>query len=136
MNLILNSLNLLIERRISYRMILSLPHKSHFFKSYDQKIIGKFIKFSLQQALLDGRNIHLFDQKADELLERLAEKEAHLLAMNDEQWAGMELAQVLGQMERYSTEFMHSLEVLAKQASFCLKPTNLCGFQINIFEFL
>ena len=72
-----------------------------------------------QQALMDGKNIHLFDQKADELLERLAEKEAHLLAMGDEQLgdSGMELAQVVGQLERHNTEFMHSLDVLGKQVN-------------------
>ncbi|CAK5026981.1 unnamed protein product [Meloidogyne enterolobii] len=68
-----------------------------------------------QQALIDGKNIHLFDQKADELLERLAEKEAYLLAQSEEQFGGIDLDQVFGQRERHNNEFMHSLDVLSRQ---------------------
>uniref|UniRef100_A0A914LZG0 Uncharacterized protein n=1 Tax=Meloidogyne incognita TaxID=6306 RepID=A0A914LZG0_MELIC len=68
-----------------------------------------------QQALIDGKNIHLFDQKADELLERLAEKEAYLLAQSEEQFGGIDLDQMFGQKERHNNEFMHSLDVLSRQ---------------------
>uniref|UniRef100_A0A1I8B4T5 PH domain-containing protein n=1 Tax=Meloidogyne hapla TaxID=6305 RepID=A0A1I8B4T5_MELHA len=64
---------------------------------------------------MDGKNIHLFDQKADELLERLAEKEAHLLALSEEQCGGIDLDQMIGQRERLNNEFMLSLNVLSRQ---------------------
>lgn len=65
---------------------------------------------------MDGKNIHLFDQKADELLERLAEKEAYLVAQGDEELAGAELKEVQQQWQRHQ-DFIHSLGVLEAQAS-------------------
>ncbi|KAI3422187.1 hypothetical protein GPALN_012720 [Globodera pallida] len=67
-----------------------------------------------QQALVDGKNIHLFDQKADELLERLAEKEAYLVAQANEELAGVELKEVQGQWQRHE-DFVNSLNVLGAQ---------------------
>jgi len=52
------------------------------------------------------------------LLERLAEKEAYLLAQSEEQFGGIDLDQMFGQKERHNNEFMHSLDVLSRQVIF------------------
>ena len=52
------------------------------------------------------------------MLERLAEKEAHLLALSEEQCGGIDLDQMISQKERHNNEFIHSLDVLSRQVNY------------------
>ncbi|KAL3084189.1 hypothetical protein niasHT_039315 [Heterodera trifolii] len=86
-------------------------------KGHDVQLLWKEVNEMAnerQQALADGKNIHLFDQKADELLERLAEREAYLVAQGNEQLAEVELKEVQEQCQRHG-DFVNSLNVLSTQ---------------------
>lgn len=67
-----------------------------------------------QQALLDGKNIHVFDQKADDLLNRLAEQEAYIVALDSEDLTIVDFATVKAFVQKHE-DFLHALYVLEKQ---------------------
>ncbi|KAI6237537.1 hypothetical protein M3Y95_00275500 [Aphelenchoides besseyi] len=67
-----------------------------------------------QQALHDAQKIHIFDQEADEMLIRLEEKEAHIVAMDQEDLANVDLATVKSHCQKHE-EFMKSVFGVEKQ---------------------
>ena len=69
-----------------------------------------------QQALLDGKNIHLIDAKADELLNRLAEQEAHIMTMEGEDLSNADVHTVQAYAQRHEA-FLHSLWTIEKQVA-------------------
>ncbi|KAI1720497.1 spectrin repeat domain-containing protein [Ditylenchus destructor] len=69
-----------------------------------------------QQALLDGKNIHSFDQKADDILNRLAEKEAYLVALETEDLTSVDMAMLKAHIQKHD-DFLHALYVIEKQVN-------------------
>jgi spectrin beta len=67
-----------------------------------------------RQALQDAQKIHIFDQEADEILIRLEEKEAHIVALDNEDLTNIDLATVKGLCQKHD-EFLKSLHGIEKQ---------------------
>uniref|UniRef100_A0A7E4UVW3 Spectrin beta chain n=1 Tax=Panagrellus redivivus TaxID=6233 RepID=A0A7E4UVW3_PANRE len=66
------------------------------------------------QALQDAKNIHIFDQQADEMLIRLGDKEAQIVSQQNEDLTAIDLASVKRFVVSHD-EFMRGLFVLEKQ---------------------
>jgi len=69
-----------------------------------------------QQALLDAKNIHIFDQEADEMLNRLGEKEAQILSLQSEDLTVIDFASVKRFAQTHE-EFLRGLFVVEKQVN-------------------
>jgi spectrin beta len=67
-----------------------------------------------KQALLDAKNIHIFDQEADEMLNRLGEKEAQILSLQSEDLTVIDLESVNRFVQTHE-EFLRGLFVVEKQ---------------------
>ncbi|CAI4223262.1 unnamed protein product [Auanema sp. JU1783] len=73
-----------------------------------------------QQDMAGAKQIHRFDQEADQLLNWLGDKEATGVALEQEDLSQADLAAVKSQMQRYE-EFAHGLKAVEKQV------IELCG---------
>ena len=67
-----------------------------------------------QQALLDAKNIHIFDQEADEMLNRLGEKEAQIVSLQGEDLTSIDL-EMVNRFVQTHEEFLRGLFVVEKQ---------------------
>ncbi|KAK6037112.1 spectrin repeat-containing domain protein, partial [Cooperia oncophora] len=78
-----------------------------------------------QQALAGARQVHRFDQEADETLNWLQDKEATGVAMENEDLAHADLATIKVQMQRHE-EFVHGMRAVEKQvAELCREAERL-----------
>ncbi|VDL75035.1 unnamed protein product [Nippostrongylus brasiliensis] len=78
-----------------------------------------------QQALAGARQVHRFDQEADETLNWLQDKEATGVAMENEDLAHADLATIKVQMQRHD-EFVHGMRAVEKQvAELCREAERL-----------
>ncbi|XGW05367.1 hypothetical protein V3C99_016045 [Haemonchus contortus] len=78
-----------------------------------------------QQALAGARQVHRFDQEADETLNWLQDKEATGVAMENEDLAHADLASIKVQMQRHE-EFVHGMRAVEKQvAELCREAERL-----------
>ncbi|KAK6022938.1 spectrin repeat-containing domain protein, partial [Ostertagia ostertagi] len=78
-----------------------------------------------QQALAGARQVHRFDQEADETLNWLQDKEATGVAMENEDLAHADLATIKIQMQRHE-EFVHGMRAVEKQvAELCREAERL-----------
>ncbi|KAK6758912.1 hypothetical protein RB195_016254 [Necator americanus] len=78
-----------------------------------------------QQALAGARQVHRFDQEADETLNWLGDKEATGVAMENEDLAHADLATIKVQMQRHD-EFVHGMRAVEKQvAELCREAERL-----------
>ncbi|CAD6193236.1 unnamed protein product [Caenorhabditis auriculariae] len=69
-----------------------------------------------RQALNGARQVHRFDQEADQTLNWLQDKEATGVAMEQEDLSRADLASVKAQLQRHD-EFMHGMKAVEKQVS-------------------
>uniref|UniRef100_A0AC34R0H6 PH domain-containing protein n=1 Tax=Panagrolaimus sp. JU765 TaxID=591449 RepID=A0AC34R0H6_9BILA len=67
-----------------------------------------------QQALLDAKNVHMFDQDADELLNRLVKKEAEMVSLQNEDLTVIDFESVKRFVQIHE-EFLRGLFILEKQ---------------------
>ncbi|KAE9418301.1 hypothetical protein Angca_009245, partial [Angiostrongylus cantonensis] len=78
-----------------------------------------------QHALAGARQVHRFDQEADETLNWLQDKEATGVAMENEELAHADLATIKVQMQRHD-EFVHGMRAVEKQvAELCREAERL-----------
>ncbi|KAI6189412.1 Karst [Aphelenchoides bicaudatus] len=89
-----------------------------------------------QQALQDAQKIHIFDQEADEILIRLEEKEAHVVASDSEDLTNIDLATVKGLCQKHD-EFLKSLHGIEKQVhELCIEADRLSALFPQTLEHL
>ncbi|CAP39687.2 Protein CBR-SMA-1 [Caenorhabditis briggsae] len=69
-----------------------------------------------KQALNGARQVHRFDQEADQTLNWLQDKEATGVAMEQEDLSRADLASVKAQLQRHD-EFMHGMKAVEKQVA-------------------
>ncbi|CAI2353897.1 unnamed protein product [Caenorhabditis sp. 36 PRJEB53466] len=69
-----------------------------------------------KQALNGARQVHRFDQEADQTLNWLQDKEATGVAMEQEDLSRADLASVKAQLQRHD-EFMHGMKAVEKQVT-------------------
>ncbi|CAB3398580.1 unnamed protein product [Caenorhabditis bovis] len=69
-----------------------------------------------KQALHGARQVHRFDQEADQTLNWLQDKEATGVAMEQEDLSRADLASVKAQLQRHD-EFMHGMKAVEKQVA-------------------
>jgi len=67
-----------------------------------------------QQALSGARQVHKFDQEADQTIHWLQEKETLGAAMEQEDLTHADMATVKSQMQKHN-EFVHGLKAVEKQ---------------------
>lgn len=79
-----------------------------------------------KMALGGARQVHQFDQDADQMLNWLQEKEALEVAMEQEDLSKCDFASVKAQIERHD-EFSHGMKAVEKQvADLCYEAERLC----------